>query len=287
MPEEPESIALSTRFYLTKACDQRCFHCADSRLYSSDNTEFSLAALEDFLDHVAPQFEVPTFMMMTGGEPALAEGFSEALEAIDSSFVNLKLATTGHPFLQRPALWETLEEYPPDQLVISVDGPPERHDTLRNRDGAYSDVERFLEQLRKRRIRSAVAFNVVIDGESLEHAESHLKRVAELRPAEIRIYRYRQRVSDSEAPGGLRPVDDDVWERFASDLPPLPVPAKCYDPRAIMTEEVPDGLARVELQPPHFIRVRGNDTAHALVMESLSACAVLTLNNELVPLLGV
>ena len=119
------------------ACNCRCVMC-DIWKANSEKREISLAQLKA---HVADLRALHVRrVMLTGGEPLLHRNLWALCDTLRDENIRVTLVTTG--LLVAPHVDEIARHV--DQLVISIDGPPDVHDSIRRVRGGYERIEHGL-----------------------------------------------------------------------------------------------------------------------------------------------
>lgn len=135
----PESIT----FFLTYKCNLRCKMCGqwgDAGSNKDFNPEKVNAAIDiDSYIRILEEFkrEKPHITLF-GGEPLLYKDIERLIVAIKSRGFHLGIITNG-TLLKNHA--RTIVEQGVDVVSLSVDGPGELHDTIRNLEGAFNRIK--------------------------------------------------------------------------------------------------------------------------------------------------
>ena len=130
---------------LTNQCNLRCLHCGsdcsrDKRQYIA--TEMLLAALRE----IAKDFVPRTVMVcLTGGEPLLHPDFSKIVQEIVKLGFPWGMTTNGT--LIDAAKAQELKAFGLGSITISLDGPEEMHERLRNVKGCFRKAVDAIERL--------------------------------------------------------------------------------------------------------------------------------------------
>jgi Fe-coproporphyrin III synthase len=106
------------------ACNCRCVMC-DIWKANTEKREISVAVLDRHLDAIK-KLRVQR-VMLTGGEPLLHSNLWAFCERLQREGIRLTLITTG--LLIEPHARRIAEVI--DDVVVSIDGPPETHDSIR------------------------------------------------------------------------------------------------------------------------------------------------------------
>ena len=141
----PESLTL----FLTNKCNLRCNMCGQwgeegaSRSFAPGkvNEKLDPAIYFKLLDEVKA---CNPHITLFGGEPLLYEEFEELVRGIKQRKMHLGLITNGL-LLKEHA--ETIVDAGVDVVSLSVDGPEEIHDRVRNLEGAFRQVKAGAEEI--------------------------------------------------------------------------------------------------------------------------------------------
>jgi Fe-coproporphyrin III synthase len=126
----------------TLRCNLKCAHCYSSSLPAYHDF-ISVDALTRFLDFAKQQgFNV---VSMSGGEPFLYPGLGELLQATHGLGYKNSVATNAM-LLAGSGKRHWLDYI--DILAISVDGPPDVHDGIRQQKGAFAKMLKGLEAVK-------------------------------------------------------------------------------------------------------------------------------------------
>jgi MoaA/NifB/PqqE/SkfB family radical SAM enzyme len=137
------------------ACNCRCVMCdiwtanARGREISGEELDRHLAAIR--------RLRVQR-VMLTGGEPLLHANLWRFCARLRELDVRISLVTTG---LLIGAHAADIAAYV-DEVVVSIDGPPEVHDAIRRVRGGFEKIERGLVQLARTRVRPRVTVRSVV-----------------------------------------------------------------------------------------------------------------------------
>jgi Fe-coproporphyrin III synthase len=163
---------------LTRRCNLKCVMCEQHRhddgptglSWYDPRRELPLDAWVRLLDQVAA---FRPRLYLTGGEPTLYPHFPDFLrEAKQRGFV-VHLQTNG-TLLDKMA--DTLVAQGVEMVTVSMDGPPQVHDSVRGQEGAFEKTARGLEALVAARHRQGspgpiILINCVISKASLDTLE--------------------------------------------------------------------------------------------------------------------
>lgn len=140
----PEQILL----FVTARCDLRCRHCFYLDTIESGLEEFSL----DEIQAVSTTMGSFSFLTVTGGEPFLRRDLPRICQTFsrNNEVRRISIPTNGQDPERIVSLTaETLERCLDSEVTvkISIDGPPEVHDAIRGRRGAFAQAMRTLDEL--------------------------------------------------------------------------------------------------------------------------------------------
>lgn len=118
-------------FYLTESCNLNCKMCFLKQIKTKKN----FIPLETAKKLINDLMCVRPLYNMTGGEPFLYPYIEELITYIKSKGLHLSIVTNG-TLIEDFA--EMIVHSGVDKLNISIDGTPEKHDTIRRVPGAFS-----------------------------------------------------------------------------------------------------------------------------------------------------
>jgi Fe-coproporphyrin III synthase len=122
------------------ACNCRCVMC-DIWKANADKREISAADLERHL-HDIRALRVQR-VMLTGGEPLLHSNLWALCDRLRDAGIGITLVTTGLLIHQHAeAIARSI-----DEVVVSIDGPPEVHDAVRGTKNGFHRIARGLQAL--------------------------------------------------------------------------------------------------------------------------------------------
>jgi MoaA/NifB/PqqE/SkfB family radical SAM enzyme len=134
------------QWHLTENCNLRCRHCY--QIEGMRNMELSLHEAEDVIDEASGMLESwaetygigfsPSFNI-TGGEPFLRADLFEILGAIKARGFGIFLLTNGTLIDRNRA--KALSDTGIDGVQVSIEGPPEIHDSIRGKGSFGASVE--------------------------------------------------------------------------------------------------------------------------------------------------
>ncbi len=129
----------------TRQCNLRCRHCGSD--CTSDGhpglpAHQVIAVLERIASVLRPEDIV---LVVTGGEPLVRPDLFEILERVSAMDFHLGMVTNGISLNEKAA--RRLLSVGVTNVVVSLDGPKESHDWLRNRQGAFEKACRAIRAL--------------------------------------------------------------------------------------------------------------------------------------------
>jgi len=132
---------------ITGACNRTCRMCnqwGEAGGYHGipvNQLTLDLPVIEDVLDQVAPY---RPYIQILGGEPPLHPQFGEVLDAIEKRGLFASLETNGTTL----DFWaERLVHGPVNTVNLSIDGPPDLHDLIRQGKGTYRLAVKGMEKI--------------------------------------------------------------------------------------------------------------------------------------------
>ena len=137
------------------ACNCRCVMC-DIWKANADKREISLPELDRHMEGIRA-LHVQR-VMLTGGEPLLHRNLWALCDRLRRENVRVTLVTTG--LLIEPHADDISRHV--DDLVISIDGPPEVHDAIRRVPRGFERVARGVQRLRRGTTRPVIIVRSVV-----------------------------------------------------------------------------------------------------------------------------
>ncbi len=130
---------------ITRRCNLSCLHCGSDcgREAAGEEltTESWLKIVEDVRDSFGPQ----VMLVITGGEPLLHPELERITARIASLSMPWGMVTNGQ--LLSPLRLAALIEDGIGAITVSLDGPEEAHDRLRNRPGSFAKTLQAMRQI--------------------------------------------------------------------------------------------------------------------------------------------
>lgn len=139
---EPRAVVLE----LTLGCNLRCRHCGSNagRARADELTlDEWLTVCDDLADLGA------RLVTLLGGEPLISPHWPALARRLADRGIRVNAITNGWT-LDRPETVAAVADSALGSLGLSIDGPPDAHDALRNRPGSFGHLERGIERLRAR-----------------------------------------------------------------------------------------------------------------------------------------
>ena len=168
-----------TVWELTMRCDQSCSHCG-SRASDSRSDELSTAEL---LEVAAALVDIGTrSVTLIGGEAYLHPGMYDVIEYFADRDIHIALQTGGRSVTERLA--RRLHDAGISAVGVSVDGPRDVHDILRNNAGSYDYALRAINAVAGLGIRCGVNTQV-----NELNADRLSELLTELRATKIETWR--------------------------------------------------------------------------------------------------
>ena len=155
-------------YIVTFSCNARCIMCDSWRKPSPDDL-----TLEE-IDRIFSQLPRMDAVRLSGGEPFVRKDLLDIAHRVQDKLKPLFLHITTNGFLTKRIV-EFCEERRTDvplQLLISMDGLEEKHNTVRGHKQAFNYVVKTLEALvpRRKELRLEIAVNqTIVDAEGAEH----------------------------------------------------------------------------------------------------------------------
>jgi radical SAM protein with 4Fe4S-binding SPASM domain len=132
----------------TRRCNLRCRHCGSDCGRDDDQPGLPAATVIATMQSVARRYDASRIMVVaTGGEPLVRRDLLAVLAAIRALGFRLGMVSNGQ-LLDREVAGE-LARLGLGSIVVSLDGPEDCHDWLRNRSGSFRRACRALAALVK------------------------------------------------------------------------------------------------------------------------------------------
>jgi MoaA/NifB/PqqE/SkfB family radical SAM enzyme len=173
----------------TLRCNLRCEFCrfvANGDVFGKRDW-LELGDWKRVVDEIAP-FE--PYVCLTGGEPTLYPHLPELVAHVRRRGLTCVLTTNG-TLLERCA--GALMRSPPDVVILSLDGPREIHDRVRQTPGAYERAlrgARELAALREGRAAPYLILNAAITGRTYESALETVQAAREFGAAALNFQHF-------------------------------------------------------------------------------------------------
>ncbi len=159
-------------------CNARCNFChiwGDKGWALNNKNEQSLDQIDvkkikSFITKALEANKKPFWVMLTGGEPTLYDNFAELVGFLKSKNLPIILLTNGYKLTENA---DFFVKYKINNISISLDGPPEVHNKIRNINGLYEEVIGGIEKVvalkkEKKSIYPMLFFNCVISEHTAE-----------------------------------------------------------------------------------------------------------------------
>ncbi|HEY2119132.1 MAG TPA: radical SAM protein [Candidatus Acidoferrum sp.] len=143
------------------SCNCRCVMCDIWKNHSGES--FRAGDLEPHLDSIR-KLGV-RWIVFSGGEPLMNPELPLLSAALRKENIRLTLLTTG--LLLPKKADEVTANF--DDVIVSLDGPPEIHDAIRRVDGAFALIESGVKALRERRADFRVTARTVVQKANHRH----------------------------------------------------------------------------------------------------------------------
>ena len=174
----PETVSL----FLTHRCNLRCKMCGQwGENGSSKNMsrtrlteELSLEIMRNLVDELS---KFKPNITLFGGEPFLYKDWQKLVKYIKHKKMRVNIITNG-TLLTKFA--EQIVDSGLDELIISLDGPAEIHDRIKNRKGSFQEILTGVELLNQKRSDKSpiINFTSVITEDNFQYL-AEIKKVAE------------------------------------------------------------------------------------------------------------
>lgn len=169
-------------YIVTFSCNARCIMCDSWKKPSPDDLSI------DEIDHIFSQLPRLDAVRLSGGEPFVRRDLLDIAHLAQEKLRPLFLHITSNGFLTDRIVkfCEERRKDMPLQLLISIDGVGEKHNTIRGNRKAFDYVMRTLEALapRRRELKLQLAVNqTIVDAEGAEH---YRKLRDHLEPLDVR-----------------------------------------------------------------------------------------------------
>jgi radical SAM protein with 4Fe4S-binding SPASM domain len=167
---------------LTNACNLRCKMCGQPREGHHEG-EAKFAPIEFFRQKITFEDyqrlidEVAAFrpnIYLWGGEPFMYKDILQLVRYVKSRGLTCQINTNGLYLTKRA---EEIVDAGLDDLIISIDGPPEVHDQVRGLPGTFAQVEKGIQMIHEEKRKKGVKRPVIrirgtISPENFEHVHS-------------------------------------------------------------------------------------------------------------------
>ena len=135
----------------TRRCNLSCLHCGSDCGKDEGQPDLPADVVLGALSAIAGKYDAGEIMLVvTGGEPLVRPDLFEVLGQARELGFKLGMVTNGYTLTEDRA--RELGEIGLRSIVVSLDGPEENHDWLRNRPGSFERASRAIVALRAARI---------------------------------------------------------------------------------------------------------------------------------------
>lgn len=125
-----QRVPVAARVNVTNRCHNRCAYCS---FWQEESDELTADELAHLFGELAGLGCVR--LSVSGGEPMLRADIDRVLASAVDAGLSVGLNSTGHRFHELRSVLSRV-----DLVKLSLDGPPERHDRLRGRPGAFDEL---------------------------------------------------------------------------------------------------------------------------------------------------
>lgn len=155
-------------YTVTFGCNARCIMCDSWKM--PNKNDLSLEEIERIFGQL-PRMDA---VRLTGGEPFARKDMVEIAQLVDAKLKPLSLHVTTNGFLTERIVdfCERRPKRTPLDLLISIDGVGEKHNTIRGHSKAYDLCLEAIQALapRRKELRLKIAVNqTIVDAEGAEH----------------------------------------------------------------------------------------------------------------------
>jgi len=135
----------------TRRYNLSCLHCGSDCGKDQGQADLEAGVVLDTLSEIAGEYEARKVMLVvTGGEPLMRPDLFDVLAEAGNLGFKLGVVTNGYALTTDHA--RQLAEVGLRSVVVSLDGPEECHDWLRERSGSFERASRAIEELRRAKI---------------------------------------------------------------------------------------------------------------------------------------
>ncbi len=130
----------------TRVCNLNCRHCGSDCGKDHQVLGLSREVVLDTFSRVAQVHDPATIMVVvTGGEPLVRPDLFQVMGELSGMGYKMGMVTNGYALGPKAA--KQLREVGVSSIVVSLDGPKEEHDWLRNRPGSFERAMAALQAL--------------------------------------------------------------------------------------------------------------------------------------------
>ena len=121
---------------LTRRCNLSCRHCGSDCAAEQAGEELTTQSWLKIIDDVSESFGNSVVLVLTGGEPLLHGELDRITAHISSLSMRWGMVTNGQ--LLSDCRLAALLDNDIESITVSLDGPEQAHDRLRNRQGSFA-----------------------------------------------------------------------------------------------------------------------------------------------------
>ncbi len=132
---------------ITRRCNLSCLHCGSDCKREAAGEELTTDSWLKIIDDVRNSFGGSVMFVLTGGEPLLHDELDRITARIASHSMRWGMVTNGQ--LLSDARLASLLESRIESITISLDGPEDAHDQLRNRRGSFTKTFEAMKRIGK------------------------------------------------------------------------------------------------------------------------------------------
>jgi radical SAM protein with 4Fe4S-binding SPASM domain len=132
---------------ITRRCNLSCLHCGSDCGREAVGEELTTDSWLKLIDDVRDGFGPGVLLVLTGGEPLLHPELDRITAHIQSRSLRWGIVTNGQTLSERRLA--RLVEHGIEAITVSLDGPEDAHDRLRNRPGSFAKTFEALQRVGK------------------------------------------------------------------------------------------------------------------------------------------
>ena len=162
------SPPLSVSLMVTMRCDLSCAMCKLADKMNAGDRDMPLSLIERIVDELAP---ARPLVMLSGGEPFLRADIIDIIRLLSRRGLECGIFTNGLSLTPARADELTAPGLKVRFLAFSVLGPPEVHDRITGRPGAFARLEGHLRYFLKKRGKTTCFLSSTVSEDNLNHLE--------------------------------------------------------------------------------------------------------------------